>query len=126
MKGFVDFTVSASIWAGLVAMGAMVLIALPLMAPRRTRSGGAGLGIASLALLLLVIWFYCLGEIYYHWGETASIVSILIAGVGVYFAGIGAALAVGDWNAILTTAVLFAVVACGGWICYRAKESIGE
>ena len=128
LLGAAEFSVWALEWIpSTFALGAgACLLLLPLAAIPVTRGAAAGFyGVISF-LFGACIWLYALAFTYLEWGMIAVVVGVLLAGVGVIFTGLLAALFSGAWAVLGNIALLFAFFAGSRilsiWLSSLAEE----
>ncbi len=109
--GAAEFSVWTLGWIpDLIGAAALVSLALvPLAFIPATRGLAGGLfGFASL-LFGISLWLYALASTYIEWGMLGVILGVLLAGIGVVFTGILAALFSASWGVLGNIAVLLAL-----------------
>lgn len=109
--GAAEFSVWTLGWIpDLIGAAALVSLTLvPLALIPATRGLASGLfGFASL-LFGISLWLYALASTYIEWGMLGVILGVLLAGIGVVFTGILAALFSASWGVLGNIAALLAL-----------------
>ncbi|RIV85401.1 hypothetical protein D2V17_10590 [Aurantiacibacter xanthus] len=111
LLGLAEFSVWALNWIPDVFWIAMVLcIAMVPLAviPAARAIAGAAYGMASF-VFLAGLWLYSLAFTYTEWGMIGMVLGVLVAGIGVVFTAILAALFSGSWAVLGNVAILIAL-----------------
>ncbi|OYX65546.1 MAG: hypothetical protein B7Y88_07800 [Sphingomonadales bacterium 32-64-17] len=109
--GLAEFSVWALNWIPDVFWIAMVMcIALiPLAVIPATRAiAGAAYGIAAF-VFIAGLWLYSLAFTYTEWGMIGVVLGVIVAGIGVVFTAILAALFSASWSVLGNLAILIAL-----------------
>ncbi|WP_137680532.1 hypothetical protein [Aurantiacibacter suaedae] len=109
--GLAEFSVWALTWIPDVFWVAMVLcIAMVPLAiiPAARAMAGAAYGLASF-VFLAGLWLYSLAFTYTEWGMIGVVLGVIVAGIGVVFTAILAALFSASWEVLGNVAILIAL-----------------
>ncbi len=128
--GAAEFSVWALDWMpsviGIALIACLVLLPVALIPPVRAVLGGL-YGLASI-VFGLCLWLYCLAFTYIEWGILAVVIGVLLAGVGVVFTGILAALFSAAWGVLGNVAVLVGLAVgtrfLASWLAASAEQRL--
>ncbi|MEN7537339.1 hypothetical protein ABDJ38_09165 [Aurantiacibacter sp. DGU5] len=128
--GLAEFSVWALNWIPDVFRVAMVLciamVPLAVIIPARAIAGAA-YGVASF-VFLTGLWLYSLAFTYTEWGMIGVVLGVIVAGIGVVFTAILAALFSASWEVLGNVAILIALGLgtrfLAGWLNASAQQRL--
>ena len=128
LLGAAEFSVWALDWipgAFAIALGACVLL-MPLAIIPASRGLAANLFSITSLVFGACLWLYTLAFTYLEWGMLAVVIGVMLAGVGVIFTGIVAAIFAGAWGVLGNMALLFAMFVgsrfLSAWLAHLAEQ----
>ena len=108
-----------------ITLGACVLL-LPLAILPASRGLAANLFSVTSLVFGGCLWLYTLAFTYLEWGMLAVVIGVMLAGVGVIFTGIVAAIFGGTWGVLGNMALLFAMFVgtrfLSAWLAHLAEQ----
>lgn len=128
LLGAAEFSVWALDWIPgtfAIAIGACVVL-IPFAIIPVTRGLAANLFDLVSLVFGACLWLYALAFTYLEWGMVAVVIGVLLAGVGVIFTGILAALFAGVWVVLGNMALIFAAFVISrilvGWLAHSVER----